>query len=169
MRRAPDSRYTAPMTPPTGARPAWRWMTRAPRTPETQLRRQERRAAALLMLLTVVTISTSVLLLGGLGSWVMLALVNRAGTDPNAAAFAETARTLVPYVRLISAYSVLVLLLTWGTRQAVIERRRYALSLAGTLTAALLLAFPLGTLVGVALACFLPPKRWLDQRPAARP
>lgn len=132
-------------------------MTPTPTDPAILLRRQAARQRTLLLILSALMILLGVLLLGGLGLWVMFSLMP--------AEEGVVVGRLMPGVRLVSAYSALLLLLCWMTRRAVQEQWRTARRWNLGLIAALVVGLPLGPVLALGLLPVLAPAQWADSRP----
>lgn len=162
MTRPTRSRVSSrpPGTPPSSRSSAPK-RERVPLTPQEQVERQKQRARLTSGLLMAALICQGLMLLGGVTMWMVLSGPVPEGSTVDVA---ERARLLLPAVRLMTLYTLLLLIVTALARKVVRERRPQAFALTLSAVVLMFFGFPIGTLAALFFSFFLPPRRWLDLR-----
>lgn len=135
---------------------------RPPLSPTEQLARQDQRSRVLAFILSVFLLTQVIMFLGGAGLWY---IVSSPVTKSMPAEDLALAQRMLPTFRLGTLYTVLLMIATYYTRKAAIEKWPHAFTLNVVLIVLLFLAFPFGTLAAPFMLLFMLPRKWLDLRP----
>ena len=154
-------------TPETGSpppRPKREKVPKAPKTPAELVILQEQRSRVFSMILAVFLLGQLLMLMGAAGLWFIVSQPVMSQTAAEADKMA-VARTMLPVFRLTTLYTLLLMMVTFYTRRAAVEKWPSAFTLNIVLIIMLLLAFPFGTLAAPFMLLFLLPRKWADLRP----